>query len=218
MDAWRRPRRQRYLLGSAVSCVLARHPHARVPPAPGFPDRPLERLRCAHARSSPRACGCAASRGCFHRRNRRRRVDCDQSSCVPTRHRRRVREQGVREHHRQGRRGAVQSSGQAVRTPHELVRRDTPEPAELHRARVRLDAGNRLELHEMLGRRPEPRRHPRRRGQDLEDICGGAALARFHRRILRRLREEAQPLPLLRRHRLERSSQGAGRPVRQVRR
>ena len=95
----------------------------------------------------------------------------------------RLREQGIDERARQPCRSNVQCVRTPLRETHALLRRHASEPAELPRARVRLDAGRHDHLHKLHLRRQEPGGHDRGIGPDVEDLRGGTAGARVPRRL-----------------------------------
>ena len=98
---------------------------------------------------------------------------------------------------RQPRRARLQRLRAQGRGPGRLSRRDPSEPAELPRARLRLDARDHERLHELHRRRAQPRRHARGAAPDLEDLRRRAAAAGLDRAVARPLREEARAVSLL---------------------
>ena len=96
-------------------------------------------------------------------------------ACVRPRRRDRAGEQGARQSSRQPRRAGLQRVRPERRGAHWVPGCYAPERAELPRAGLRLDARHLERLHELHGRRPQPRRHARGEETDLEGIRRGPA-------------------------------------------
>ena len=118
-------------------------------------------------------------------------------ACVRPRRRDRAGEQGARQSSRQPRRAGLQRVRPERRGAHWVPGCYAPERAELPRAGLRLDARHLERLHELHGRRPQPRRHARGEETDLEGIRRGPAADWVDGAVARPLCEEARAVPLL---------------------
>ena len=104
-----------------------------------------------------------------------------------------------------GRSRPSRTAGAPLRPRHPQLRDRAPVAAELPRADERLDARDHLRLHGLPRPRPQPRRPARGAGIELERIPARVPAALLPRRRGRRLRQEAQPVHVLRRRRRPRA-------------